>query len=50
MRTFETSATVEEQDQVGVAGLPFQPGIRVRRALSNSFGAHNCCLVIGALS
>jgi 3-oxoacyl-[acyl-carrier-protein] synthase II len=33
--------------------VPNQPReIRVRRALSNSFGfgGHNCCLVVGAMS
>ena len=29
MRTFETSATVEEQGRVSVAGVPFAPGTEV---------------------
>jgi hypothetical protein len=29
MDTYETSATVEEQGQVRVAGVPFEPGTRV---------------------
>jgi hypothetical protein len=30
MSTFETSATVEAQGQVRVAGVPFEPGTRVQ--------------------
>jgi hypothetical protein len=29
METYETSATVEDQGQVRVAGVPFEPGTRV---------------------
>jgi hypothetical protein len=29
METYETSATVQEQGQVVVAGVPFEPGTRV---------------------
>ncbi len=29
MKTYETSATVEDQGQVRVAGVPFEPGTRV---------------------
>jgi hypothetical protein len=29
MQTYETSATVENQGQIHVAGLPFKPGTRV---------------------
>jgi hypothetical protein len=29
MNTYETSATVEDQGQVHVAGVPFEPGTRV---------------------
>jgi hypothetical protein len=29
MQTYETSATVQEQGQVVVAGVPFEPGTRV---------------------
>ena len=29
MKAYETSATVEDQGQVHVAGVPFEPGTRV---------------------
>lgn len=29
MKTYETSATVEDQGQLHVAGVPFEPGTRV---------------------
>ena len=29
MKTYETSATVEEKGQVRVVGVPFEPGTRV---------------------
>jgi hypothetical protein len=34
MRTYETSATVEEQGQVRVAGVPFAPGTEVDVTIS----------------
>ena len=33
MKTYETSATVEEQGRVLVAGVPFEPGTRVDIAI-----------------
>lgn len=34
MRTYETSATVEEQGRVLVAGVPFEPGTRVEVSIT----------------
>lgn len=34
MKAFETSATVEEQGQVRVAGVPFAPGTEVEVSIS----------------
>lgn len=34
MQTYETSATVEDQGQVCVAGVPFAPGTEVEVAIS----------------
>jgi hypothetical protein len=34
MNTYETSATVEEQGQVRVAGVPFAPGTEVEVSIS----------------
>ena len=34
MNTYETTATVEEQGQVHVAGVPFAPGTEVEVAIS----------------
>ena len=34
MKTFETSATVEDQGQIRLAGLPFAPGTEVEIKIS----------------
>ena len=34
MKTFETSATVEDQGQIRVAGVPFAPGTQVEVVIS----------------
>jgi hypothetical protein len=34
MKTYETSATVEDQGQVRVAGVPFAPGTEVEVSIS----------------
>jgi len=34
MNTFETTATVEDQGQVRVAGVPFEPGTEVEVTIS----------------
>ena len=45
MKTYETSATVEDQGQVHVAGVPFAPGTEVditispKRRSADEFGA-----------
>jgi hypothetical protein len=42
MRTYETSAIVEDQGQIRVAGVPFEPGTRVAvmvTAIQNGAGS-----------
>jgi hypothetical protein len=34
MKTFETSATVEDQGQIRLAGVPFAPGTEVEIKIS----------------
>jgi hypothetical protein len=34
MNTYETSATVEDQGQVRIAGVPFEPGTRVEVSIT----------------
>ena len=36
MQTYETSATVEDQGQVHVAGVPFEPGTQVEVTITPS--------------
>ena len=40
MKTFETSATVEEQGRVLVAGVPFAPGTEVEVAIRPKVADH----------
>jgi len=41
MSTYETSATVEEQGRVLVAGVPFAPGTEVEVTISPKVGSEN---------
>ena len=45
METYQTSATVEDQGRVRVAGVPFKPGTRVEVTITpiqNGTGAAQC--------
>ena len=41
MKTYETSATVEDQGEVRVAGVPFAPGTEVQITISPKLRSEN---------
>jgi hypothetical protein len=52
MQSYETSATVEDQGQIRVAGVPFAPGTRVEvtiKRTENGTESHAAAQLLAAL-